>query len=106
MKSWIIKNQNEEMENNVTEEEDQQEEQQILMLPNLTPEAYIRSFAIYGEINEEQGREATQALKLLHDKICAERSIQEDPEQVCEPIEFLRLVIYCMKNVFQYILHL
>lgn len=84
-----MKNQNEEMENNVTEEEDQQEEQQILMLPNLTPEAYIRSFAIYGEINEEQGREATQALKLLHDKICAERSIQEDPEQVCEPIEFL-----------------
>lgn len=61
----------------------------VIMLPNLAPESYIRSFAIYGEINEAQGREATQALQLLHDKICAEKIHQEDPNEPCDPIELL-----------------
>jgi len=56
-----------ENENEPTEE---LTEPSVIMLPNLAPESYIRSFAIYGEINEAQGREATQALQLLHDKIC------------------------------------
>ena len=71
------------------EEEGAPDEQPIIMFPSLGPESYIRSFSIYGEINENQGREATQALQLLHDKICAERSAQEDPETPCDPIEFL-----------------
>jgi len=75
-----------ENENEPTEE---LTEPSVIMLPNLAPESYIRSFAIYGEINEPQGREATQALQLLHDKICAEKMHQEDPNEPCEPIELL-----------------
>jgi len=75
-----------ENENEPTEE---LTEPSVIMLPNLAPESYIRSFAIYGEINEAQGREATQALQLLHDKICAEKMHQEDPNEPCEPIELL-----------------
>ena len=65
------------------------DDQPMVLFPGFGPESYIRSFAIYGEINEEQGREATQALQLLHDKQLAEQSAQEDPKTPCDPIEFL-----------------
>lgn len=68
---------------------EEMEDSPVIVFPNLTPEAYIRSFTIYGEINEESGREATQALQLLHDKICAEKLQQEDPNAPCDPIELL-----------------
>lgn len=71
------------------EEESTNDDSPIIMFPNLAPESYIRSFAIYGEINVDQGRDATQALQLLHDKICAEMQQQEDPDSPCDPIELL-----------------
>jgi len=70
-------------------ENDNNDEPQVLMFPDLGGESYLRSFAIYGEINEEQGREAIQALQILHDKICAEQSKSENPDEPCDPIELL-----------------
>jgi ATP-dependent Clp protease protease subunit len=66
---------------------DNNDEPQVLMFPDLGGDSYLRSFAIYGEINEEQGREAIQALQILHDKICAEQSRSENPDEPCDPIE-------------------
>ena len=71
------------------EDTEDKDEPQVLMFPDLGGDSYLRSFAIYGEINEDQGREAIQALQILHDKICDEQSKNENPDEPCDPIELL-----------------
>ena len=65
--------------------EDSSESQQVLVFPDLGSDtSCLKSFAIYGEINEEQGRDATQALQILHDKVCAELPKSKDDDEPCE----------------------
>jgi len=73
----------------VDKENEETDEQNLIVFPSFGGESHLRSFAIYGEINEEQAREATQALQILHDKICGEHSRNENSDEPCDPIELL-----------------